>query len=112
MAPDLADLAAEAFTQGWILSGCEHEFTEAEFRAAIASALDCAHDPAVLESTLVLGSLTGTWKTVYDRRDKLLRKHLKTVLAAWNACLAGMDPRVMVRQFRQVMNLTAEAVTT
>lgn len=110
MLPDLAEAAAGAFTEGWLLSGCEHEFTEAEFRAAIGSALDCAHDPAVLESTLILGALTGTWKTVYDRRGKLLRKHLKTVLAAWNACLASLDPRDMVRQFRQVMNLTAETV--
>ena len=109
--PDLAEAAAGAFTEGWVLSGCEHEFTEAEFRAAIGSALDCAHDPAVLESTLILGSLTGTWKTVYDRRERLLRKHLKAVLAAWNACLADLDPRDVVRQFRQVMDLTAEAVT-
>lgn len=109
--PDLAEAAAEAFTEGWLLSGCDREFTEAEFRAAIGSALDCGHHPGVLESTLTLGSLTGTWKTVYDRRERLLRKHLKAVLAAWNACMAGLDPRDMVRQFRSVMNLAAEAVT-
>jgi hypothetical protein len=107
--PDLAEAAADAFTEGWLLSGCGAAFGEAEFRAAIGSALDCAHDPGVLEATLELGHLTGVWRTVYDRRERLLRKHLKAVTAAWNACLADLDPRDMVRQFRQVMDITAEA---
>src|SRR6185437_1201271 len=48
---------------------------------------------------------------VYDRREKLLCKHLRAVTAAWNACLADFGPRDAVRQFRQVMDITAEAVT-
>ena len=110
--PDLADAAADAFTEGWKLSGCDVPFGEAEFRAAIWSALDCAHDPGILEATLDLGHLTGTWKTVYDRREKLLRKHLKAVLAAWSACMAELDSRVLVRRFRAVIDHTAEAVDT
>lgn len=105
----LAEAAADAFLAGWVLSGTEAEFTEAELRAAVGAALDCAHDPAVLETSLLIGSLQGTWKTVYDRRERLLRRHLKAVLAAWKTCLADLDPRDMVRQFRQVMNLAAEA---
>lgn len=107
--PDLAEAAADAFTEGWLLSGCEAEFTEAEFCAAVGAALDCGDHPGVLEATLDLGHLTGTWKTVYGRRERLLRKHLRAVAAAWDACLDGLDPRDMVRQFRSVMDLTAEA---
>src|SRR5581483_2874436 len=85
---------------------------EAEFRAAIGSALDCAADPGILEATLDLGHLTGTWKTVYSRRDKLLAKHLKAVLAAWDACMAELEPRVLARRFRAAMDHTAEAAVT
>jgi hypothetical protein len=111
-APSLAEAAADAFTEGWLLSGADGEFTEAELSAAIGAALDCADHPDVLETSLILGSLQGTWKTVYDRRERLLRKHLKAVLAAWNACLADLDTSVLVRQFRAVMDHTAEAVDT
>ena len=109
MLPALAEAAADAFTEGWRLSGCDAPFGEAEFRAAIGSALDCAHDPGVLEATLDLGHLTGTWKTVYGRRERLLRKHLKAVLAAWDACIAELDPRIVARRFRSVMDHTAES---
>jgi hypothetical protein len=107
--PGLGELAADAFTEGWLLSGCESEFTEAELRAAVGAALDCGHHPAVLEATLEIGKLAGVWKTVYDRRARLLRKHLKAVAKAWDACLAGLDPRDLVRRFRSVMALPAES---
>jgi len=112
LAGDLPEMAAEAFLSGWRLSGCDGGLGEAEFRAAIGSALDCAADPGILEATLDLGHLTGTWKTVYSRREKLLARHLKAVLAAWDACMADLDPRVLVRRFRAVMDHTAEAVDT
>lgn len=54
--------------------------------------------------TLDVRNLTGVWAEVYDRREKLLRKHLKAVAAAWDACVAELgSPRVMVRQLRSMV---------
>lgn len=108
----LAGAAAEAYLAGWALT--EAPFTErihAGCIAAMATALEFRTDPAVLEATLQLGHLSGVWQTVYDRREKLLRKHVKAVTAAWNACMADLEPRDVVRRFRRDIYLPAEAVT-
>jgi hypothetical protein len=107
----LAEAAAEAYLTGWALTGAP--FTsrvEAGCIAAVGCALEHPHDPGVLEATLELGKLTGVWQTVYDRRERLLRKHLRSVLAAWRDCTAALDPRDVVRRFRRDTYMT-EAVT-
>jgi len=85
---------------------------EAGCIAAVECALGQPRDPRILEAALDLGHLEGIWATVYQRRERLLRKHLTAVLAAWNACMAGLDPRDVVKRFRSAVYLPAEAVTT
>lgn len=81
----LDDLARAAYCSGWALSGAGGEPPAAELQAAAAFALDCAHDPHVLEATLLIGSLRGTWKRFFRRREDLTATHTATVLKAWEA---------------------------
>lgn len=54
--------------------------------------------------TLHLGRLTGIWAAVYRRRDSLLARHAKTVAAAWDACIAELDTRDLVREYRRPLS--------
>jgi hypothetical protein len=63
----------------------------------------------VRKATLDLRNLTGIWAKIYARRERLLRKHLKAVRAAWDVCVAELDPRDMVRGFREDVGLVAKA---
>lgn len=106
----LAAAAGEAFLSGWVLTGAPVTArTHAGCFAAAGVALDHRHDPRILEAALELGHLEGTWALVYARRERLLRKHLRSVLAAWKACTADLDPRDVVRAFRRDAYITAEA---
>lgn len=110
--PDLAALAAEAYTAGVVLSGAPvTERIKAGCAAAVSAALGHAHEPGILEATLDLGHLEGIWATVYARRGRLLRKHVKRVMAAWNACVEPLDARQLAAQFRADAYLTSEAAT-
>jgi ADP-ribose pyrophosphatase YjhB (NUDIX family) len=72
----------------------------AAVEGAVAKAAD-ARPKAFRPPTLDIPNLTGVWAEVYDRREKLLRKHLKAVAAAWDACLAELgSSRPVVREFR------------
>jgi hypothetical protein len=107
MPPTLAESAREAYMSGWALSGAPltgQAHTGCE--AAASLACEQRHDPAVLETTLKLGHLTGVWATVYDRRHALLAKHTKRVMAAWNDLVRDLDPRELARQFRSAAYLT------
>ena len=106
---DLAEAALEAFTTGWVLSGAPlSERYPPRAVAAITTALDYAGDPGVLEVTLDLGHLEGIWATIYARRDALIRKHTKRVMAAWNAIVRDLDTRQLVSRFRSAIYLPAE----
>jgi hypothetical protein len=108
----LAESAAQAYLAGWALTGAPFtERIEAGCIAAVECALEHPRDPGILEATLQLGHLTGVWQTVYDRRERLLRKNLRAVTAAWDACIADLDPRDVVKRFRSAIYLPAEAVT-
>jgi uncharacterized HAD superfamily protein len=110
--PGFADLAAEAYTAGWALTGAPlTERVKAGCGAAVAAALEYAHDPGILEATLDLGHLEGIWATVYARRDRLLRKHVKLVMAAWNDCVKPLDASQLVQRFRADAYLTSESAT-
>lgn len=109
---DLPALAREAYLSGWALTGAPlTERIRTGCAAAVAAALEHADDPAVLEVTLELGKLEGAWAIICRRREKLLRKHVNAVTAAWKACTADLDARGMVRRFRRDIYLPAEAVT-
>lgn len=110
--PGLADLAAEAYTAGWALTGAPlTDRVKAGCAAAVSAALEHAHEPGILEATLDLGKLEGIWAVIYRRRDRLLRKHVKKVMAAWSACAEPLDARQLARRFRADAYITSESVT-
>jgi ADP-ribose pyrophosphatase YjhB (NUDIX family) len=43
----------------------------------------------------------GIWARTHERRTKLLAKHERAVLAAWNDLAGTLSPRTLVRQFRE-----------
>ena len=68
---------------------------------SVAKASGSTAAPKFRPPTLDIPNLTGAWAEVYDRREKLLRKHLKAVAAAWDACMAELgSPLPVVRQLR------------
>jgi len=43
---------------------------------------------------------TGIWARTHERRTRLLAKHERVVLAAWNDLTATLNPAALVRQFK------------
>lgn len=105
----LPELAAEAYLTGWALSGGPiTERATPGCAAAIAAALEHRHDRNVLEVTLNLGKLEGTWALVYKRREDLIVTHVATIEGIWRKAAGRLDPGKMVRSFRQQAGLTRE----
>lgn len=101
--------ARDAFAAGWALSGGPMTpRVRAGCAAAIATARQHANDPHVLEVTLKLGSLEGTWAQVFDRRDRLAAAHTAAVTAIWRQLVHG-HLRTAVRAFRHATAATATA---
>lgn len=98
--------AREAFATGWALSGGPMTpRVKAGCAAAIAVACEHADDPHILEATLKLGSLEGTWALVFDRRDQLAAAHIAAVTTIWRQLVHG-HLRTAVRAFRHVAAIT------
>jgi ADP-ribose pyrophosphatase YjhB (NUDIX family) len=51
---------------------------------------------------------SGIWARTHERRTRLLAKHEKAVLAAWNDLTADLDPRALVLRFREDAGLVAK----
>jgi hypothetical protein len=97
----LADAAREAFAAGYVLTGAPlTRRYHAGSQAAVSLALEHADDPGVLEVTLRIGSLEGTWAKVFDRREKLTRTRTRKVISHWRGIAARLDVRRTVRLFR------------
>ncbi len=81
----MASEAREAFADGWA-SIRDAPMTD-EVRVASLAALNwaCEHadHPEVLEATIKIGQLEGTWALIYRRREKREQQHQAAVLAAW-----------------------------
>lgn len=106
----LAEAARTAYALGWSLSnGPMTDRVRAGCTAAVSLACEHANDPDILETTLKLGSLTGTWATVYDRRDALLAKHLAAIMDAWRTCVASLNARKLISRYRAAVYLPREA---
>jgi hypothetical protein len=60
------------------------------------------------ETTLLIGSLTGTWKDVYDRQDALYAAQTAAVLKAWQKLGADLDVAAMVALFRREAYMTSD----
>lgn len=103
----IASYARTAYAQGWARSGgpmtpAVHAGCVAAVELAIAN---CAH-PGILEATLRLGSLEGTWALVYQRREDLVAQHVAKVAAAWRHSAHRLDVRAAVRSLRQSLGLS------
>ena len=106
---DIATAAREAFAAGWAASG--GPFTErvrAAGRVAVELACERADDPDILEATLQLGSLEGTWAAVYDRREKLYTEHIAAVMTVWRKLVDRLDIGAAVRRFRSQLGLAED----
>ena len=96
-AADVDELARLSYAHGWALSG--GPMTD-RVRAGCVLAVEHVrhHGPtrAVLEATMRLGSLEGTWASVMDRREALYAKHTDDTLDAWRALIDsdGVDDAV------------------
>ncbi|MFB9926003.1 hypothetical protein ACFORO_12510 [Amycolatopsis halotolerans] len=107
----IAPYARTMFAQGWAISGGPMtDRVKAGCLAAVEHACEHADDPAVLETTLRLGHLEGTWAKVYERRTALHDDLLATVLASWRALVRQLDVGPLVRWYRAGEGLT-EAYT-
>lgn len=100
-APPIAEQARTAYAEGWARTGGPMtDRVKAGCVAAVEMACEHARDPEVLEATLRLGSLEGTWAKVFQRRDELMAKQTAVVAAAWREAVAPLDAGSMVRQIR------------
>ena len=83
---DLAQAALNAYAAGWALSdGPMSPRVQAGCLAAVQTALEHADDPAVLEATLHIGKLEGTWARFFARREQVIETGTAAVRDAWNA---------------------------
>jgi hypothetical protein len=108
----IAPYARTAYAQGWAISGGPMtDRVKAGCVAAVEHACQHADDPDVLETTLRLGHLEGTWAKVYERRTALHDDLLATVTATWRAMVQQLDVGPIVRWYRANEGLTSEAYT-
>jgi hypothetical protein len=105
---DLAALCAEAYLSGWALTeGPFTDRTRAGCAAAVAIALERAGEPGVLEVSLHLGKLEGTWAAVFKRRDDLVAAHVKAVTAIWRKLIKRLDARALAEKYRREQMIPA-----
>lgn len=108
----LAEAARDAYLTGWAIAGGPlTPRVQPGCAAAVTVVLEHRDNPGILEAALHLGHLEGVQAEVHQRREKLLAAHLKTIIAAWNACVKDLGTRDVARRFRRDIHLAAEAVT-
>lgn len=106
----IAPYARTAYAQGWAASGGPMtERVRAGCVAAVELAIINADQPGILEATMQLGKLEGTWAAVYARREALVAKHLPVVLAAWRRAAHMLNVNAAIDRYRQSLGVT-EAV--
>ncbi|BFP50020.1 hypothetical protein KCMC57_63880 (plasmid) [Kitasatospora sp. CMC57] len=82
--PSPAEAARHAYATGWASSGGPLTDRVREgCRTAVALATEHPHDQHLLEVTVDLGRLEGTWALLFHRRDTHLRQHTTQVDDAW-----------------------------
>lgn len=107
----LAEPALTAYAAGVAATGAPvTSRVRAGARAAVALAIEHADDLRILEATLHLGRLEGTWAGIFDRREKAHTSADRKILAGWRKLVAGLDLADAIRQLRPVLGL-AEADT-
>ncbi|HMH94157.1 MAG TPA: 2'-5' RNA ligase family protein [Streptosporangiaceae bacterium] len=97
----LAGQAREAYAAGWALSGGPMtETVKAGCTAAVAHATENRDDPGILEVSLHLGKLTGTWAEVFRRREELTARHAAAITAAWRKLAKRLGVRDLITDYR------------
>jgi 2'-5' RNA ligase len=105
----VADLARRAYATGWARTGGPlTDRVKAGCVAAMDMAREHADDPGILEATLKLGSLEGTWALVYQRREDLIDAQAAKVAKAWRRTLTREQVAWAVADYRRRAGL-AEA---
>lgn len=95
----IAPYARTAYAQGWAASGGPMtDRVKAGCVAAVEFACAHADDPHVIEATLRIGHLEGTWAAIYDRREALHRQAENEALALWRAAVKRLDLSAIVQQ--------------
>jgi hypothetical protein len=98
--------ARTAFAQGWASSGGPMtERVKAGCLAAVEFAVEHADQPDVLEVTLKLGELEGTWADIYAKRETLHRQVDADVSTAWRDLLADLDTTALAEHLRTLLGL-------
>jgi hypothetical protein len=102
-----ASRALDAYRIGWARSGGPATDRVRE-GAVVAVRMACEHagEPGILEATLKLGSLEGTWAKVYQRRDELIARHAYVAVTAWKTVLTRDQIAVAVSDFRRRAAIT------
>ncbi len=94
--------AREAYAAGWALSGGPMtETVKAGCAAAVAHVLEHRDDSRILEVTLDLGKLTGTWAEVYRRREEVTARHVKKITAAWRKLVRRLSVADLIITYRR-----------
>lgn len=110
MAASIAEVAREAYAAGWALSGGPMTSrVAAGCQAAVAHALEHPGEPGVLEVSLHLGHLEGTWAEVYRRREAMTADHVARVTAAWRRLVRKLRPRDLIADYQRVITHPFEA---
>jgi hypothetical protein len=104
---ELPVIAREAYAHGWARSGGPMT-PRVQLGCAVAVALACERPdaPDVLEATLKLGSLEGTWAAIYARREKLTAVHVAKVTKAYRALLAKLDVASAIKALQAAIPTT------
>lgn len=96
-----------AFAAGWAASG--GPMTDRVRKASVVAvelAAENADDPRVLENTLNLGSLEGTWALLYERREKFYEHHIGDITTQWRLAVRDLPFEEMVDRFRRSIGVT------
>lgn len=102
----IASYARTAYAQGWARSGGPMtDVVHAGCVAAVELAMANSAHPNILEATLQLGALEGTWALVYQRREDLVAQHVTKVAAAWRFAARRLDVQGTVRRMRHSLAL-------
>lgn len=102
----VAPYARAAYAQGWAASGGPMtDRVKAGCIAAVEWACENEYREDVLEATLKLGALEGTWALIYQRRDALIAQHTAAVQQAWNEVLRTVDPGKAIHRIRRELGL-------
>lgn len=105
----IAEQARHAYAAGWAASGGPMtDRVRAGCAAAVALACEHADDPRILEATLELGSLEGTWAAIYARRQTIYDAKQAAVTAAVRALLAGVDLAPAIDRYRAAIGITED----